>query len=836
MTRCLLRNFCTAIAPRFMLTSGCWWMLSAMSFGQAAPHTKQPDAKQPAAQAAGQVSADLSEREQASREFWRSDLQPFLQRYCYECHSGDSAEAGIDFSQYQSHDRLSAERPRWNQVRGMIEIGAMPPEDYDPLPSLAEREEIADWIDHQINSVDCQLEADPGRVTMRRLNNVEYDNSLRDLLATDFSPSTLVGFPSDGVGNGFDNQGDVLSLSPLQLEKYLQAAKLVATTAIVQDREALREQKQDLPALYLGDRAGVRFLFAEGEYEIQARLSFEDDKESGEIPVRLLIDDEEVEQFAVSKKYHTFRFDRHFTAGEHELVLHFAEDPGADEKQYQRRIETDYVGIEGPKSGQPALPTSHQRLFLAYPAAEKSVAQAAEEIFQPLIRRAFRRDPEPIEVTRVVNLVQQAQEQGLSFEAAVGLGLQAVLVSPNFLFRVETEESAAGGAATTEPLGDFALASRLSFFLWASGPDDELLDLASQGRLSDPQQLSAQASRMLTDPRSAALVSRFFGQYLGLGNLRDVDPDPEQFPLWNDHLRDAMQRETELFCQELIRENSPLTELLLGEYTYINPRLAEFYGVQFDGADPADLYYAGPGYKRRSSSGRLGERSSSERLERSGLYQDEQRWIRVATPKHRKGVLTQAAILTLTSNPTSTSPVKRGKWILETLLGDPPPPAPPNVPGLEETKKEHGELSLREQLELHRTNPSCASCHRIMDPLGLGFENFDAIGSWRDKDGRHDIVASGQLADGRQFGNALELVQLLQTRQDEIMRNFAEKLLTYALGRGLEPYDACVVQQIVDTAGADDYRLATFVRAIVTSPPFSQRRATAPAVDTAAKL
>ena len=750
--------------------------------------------------------------------YWEQQVQPFLQKYCYDCHSGAGAEADIDFSAYTSADQLVQERPRWNQVRGMIEIGAMPPQDYDPLPSLAEREQIADWIDRRVNTVDCSLAHDPGRVTMRRLNNVEYDNSLRDLLGIDFSPATQIGFPSDGVGNGFDNQGDVLTLSPLQLEKYIQAAKLVTSKIIITDREALREQRQDLPALYLGDSGSARFLFADGEYEIQARLQFEDDDEKQKIPVILRVDGQEIERFEVGRSSETFRLKHTFSAGEHELTLHFAEDPNSDHKEYQRRIETDYLGIEGPRKAEPALPEPHRRLFTAYPTPETSVEEAANHIFQPLLRRAFRRDPQPVELQRVVNLVRLAVDQGESFEEAVGLGLQSVLVSPHFLFRVETEDLAEAGT-TPQVLNDFALASRLSYFLWASAPDDALLDLASRGELSEPETLAEQTRRMLADSRSAALVERFFGQYLGLGNLRDADPDPDRFPQWNDQLRDAMRRETELYCQELIRQDAPLTQLLTGEFTFVNPRLAEFYGLSFEGRDPAELYYEGPGLKRRSRSG--------DSPERTGQYQHEDRWIRVSLPPGRKGVLTQAAILTLTSNPTSTSPVKRGKWILESVLGDPPPPAPPNVPPLEDTQQEHAELSLREQLELHRANPSCASCHRVMDPLGLGFEHFDAIGRWRDKDGKHPINASGELVDGRTFSGALELVDLLQSRRNEIIRNFTEKLLTYALGRGLEPYDNCAVQEILEAAAADDYRFSSLVQGIVRSQPFSQRRPTA---------
>ncbi|MEZ6134494.1 MAG: DUF1588 domain-containing protein [Pirellulaceae bacterium] len=344
-------------------------------------------------------------------------------------------------------------------------------------------------------------------------------------------------------------------------------------------------------------------------------------------------------------------------------------------------------------------------------------------------------------------------------------------------------------------------------------PDDELLDLARDGKLRDSSTLAAQARRMLADPKSEALVARFFGQYLGLGGLNESDPDPEQFPQWNPRLAQAARRETELFCRELISQDLPISTLLNGDFTFVNPRLAELYGLPFDGRDPAELYDQGPGLRR-----------SPNKLDRELEYQDEDRWERVALPNNRRGVLTQAAVLTLTSNPTSTSPVKRGKWILESILGDPPPPAPPNVPSFDETKKEHGDLSLRQQLEIHRTNPSCASCHRVMDPLGLGFENFDAIGQWRERDGKHPIDAAGELADGRKFNGAVELVELLGTRQHEINRHFAEKLLTYALGRGLEPYDNCAVDEIMQRAEQAEFRISSFVESIVVSEPFIHRR------------
>ena len=356
-----------------------------------------------------------------------------------------------------------------------------------------------------------------------------------------------------------------------------------------------------------------------------------------------------------------------------------------------------------------------------------------------------------------------ALDQGQPFERALGSGLQAILVSPHFLFRVEQEQPG-------EALDDHALASRLSYFLWASLPDDELLDLADTGQLVERAVLAAQVQRMLSDPRSQALVSGFFNQYLGLGNLRDVSPDPDRFPMWNDRLRVAVRRETELFCREIIQRDLPIETLLLGEFTFVNPRLAELYGIEFDGQDPAELFERGPGFYR----GRPGERNND--------YARDDHWLRVSTPAHRLGVLTHASVLTLTSNPTVTSPVKRGKWILETVLGEPPPPAPPNVPAFEETQQEHQQLTLREQLAIHRSNPSCASCHDVMDPLGLGFEHFDAVGRWRETDGGLPVDAAGMLADGRGFSGSIELVRLLIDSRPKIYRFFAEKLLTMPLG------------------------------------------------------
>lgn len=752
-------------------------------------------------------------------EFWNKKLTPFFKTYCVDCHSGESAEAGIDLATVDETTNVAAQRPRWNQIRGLIEIGAMPPPDHDQLPTAETREEIAAWIDRRINTVDCNLIHDPGRVTLRRLNNKEYDNTVRDLLGVDFSPSTIVAFPSDGVGNGFDNQGDVLTLSPLQLEKYLQAAALITERIVVLDRESLRRQRGDGGQIALEERVSAKFLFADGDYELSSRLEFGDKKDET-AKVELLVDGEVVESFVVGSERGKFDKGLMMKAGWHEITYRFAEDAKSEKPNFQRRLDVEFISIDGPRDGKPALPEAHERLFVAEPSEDVRAEQAAEKIFTPLIRRAFRRQPTTLEVSRVVNLVALAESQGESFPSAVAIGVQSVLVSPHFLFRVESEPTAtvadpiAAKSTAAEPLSDSALASRLSYFLWASAPDDPLLDAAAAGQLHTAEEVESAAKRMLGDARSQSLVTEFFMQALGINGLRESDPDKDRFPLWNDRLREAMRHETELVCQEILKEDRSLMDLLNADFTYINPRLAEFYEMEFEGVPSNELYRHGRG------GGRRGQDSNR----RDAPYPQEDQWIRVSLPPNRQGVLTHASVLTLTSNPRDTSPVKRGKWILENVLGDPPPAAPPNVPSFDDTKKKHEGLTLRKQLEIHRENASCASCHRVMDPLGLGFENFDPTGRWRELDRDQPIDASGQLATGEKFSGAKELVGLLTERRQQIARHFVSKLLTYALGRGLEPYDNCTVDQIMVRAEKDNFRLSSIVLAIVSSDPFRLRR------------
>jgi len=432
--------------------------------------------------------------------------------------------------------------------------------------------------------------------------------------------------------------------------------------------------------------------------------------------------------------------------------------------------------------------------------------------------RAYRRPVSQEELQSVLTLCLRANEAGFKYLESLRFGLQAVLVSPQFLYRGEAVVASVGGERRID---NYAVANRLSYFLWSSMPDEELFSLAARGGLGDSATLKAQIERMLLDDKADALLSGFFGQWLGLRNLNKLDVDEAKFPFWSDRLRAAMIRETELFCQAMVREGK-VSDLLLADYTFVNPRLAEFYGVPFGDRDPSDMYRRRPGRRGNDS-------------KRQGLYEDEDKWIRVSLPENRRGIMTQASALALTSNPTRSSPVKRGKWVLEAILGDPPPSAPPNVPSLELAKAAEN-ATLRERLEIHRENASCAGCHKLMDPIGLGLENFDAIGRWRDRDGNFEIDPQGELSDGRGFSGPSELVTILGEREDSVAKNFTQRLLTYALGRGLQRADRCDVDKILEQSKANGYTIRSIVEGVVLSDAFLQRSRVSTASSSQASL
>jgi hypothetical protein len=724
-------------------------------------------------------------------------MLPFVEKFCSDCHNADDAQGGLDFSKYagaSSEDIIKGKaREHWQTVLAMLETGAMPPMDVEQ-PSTEQREKLAAWLEDTLFNLDCELIADPGRVTVRRLNRAEYNNTVRDLLGVDFRPAD--NFPSDDVGYGFDNIGDVLSLSPLLLEKYLDAAEAVAQDAVPVYSEKARtrrfagndftnESRYKLGGEFWSMPWSGELFFSfdakfDGDYEVVIRAR-EDPAGDEPAKMELRLDGKAAKSFAVKgRKPSLHRTTLSLTSGEHRIGVAFTND------FYKEGVGDRNLHVAHVEVVQPLIREQLSRLIVDWPQESgRSIRESAALSLQPFLRRAFRRLPTEDEVQKYAGVVDMVVADGEPFEFGMQLAVQAVLVSPSFLFRVESDEHPDDPMAE-RGLTDFELASRLSYFLWSSMPDDELLDLAERGELRQPETLRQQTVRMLADEKSRAIVDNFAEQWLNLRSLDELSPDPAVFPEWDDELRAAMKRESLAVFEAIMRDDRNVLDLLDADFTFVNERLAKHYGI---------------------------EGITGGEFQRVSL-----------DPKQRSGVLTHASILTLTSNPNRTSPVKRGKWIMENILGKEPPPAPPGVPELEETQKSKPNASLREQLEQHRADPGCAACHRTMDDIGFGLENFDAIGRWRDDDDGRPIDASGELSAGQSFSGPVELVRILKTRSTEFVRVFSERMLTYALGRGLEYYDRCAVDDILKRLRQNDYRFSELILAVVESEPFLKRR------------
>jgi hypothetical protein len=733
-------------------------------------------------------------------------IRPLITRYCGDCHAGAQPEAGVAFDALPADVTAPPQRRLWERVRDYIGARMMPPAE-SPQPTATERETLLAWLSDVALKIDCSGPIDPGRVTIRRLNRTEYNNTIRDLVGIDFQPAD--DFPADDVGYGFDNIGDVLSLPPLLLEKYLTAAEQIVDRAIQirqPDGGPTRRYEAEFEQATVGSRYGegafnlysngevfVRHVFEEpGEYIVRIRAF---GQQAGDEPCRmgLRIDDEQRAEFevaAVERDPQVYEQRLTIEAGAHRVAAAFLNDyyrPQArDPNQRDRNLVIDYIEVAGPLTGPPEPPESHRRIVLCHPDDDGAdERECARKILRKFASWAYRRPATAEEVERLVALGGQAREAGASFEEALKLPLTAVLVSPYFLFRVELDHPA-DRPDGSYPINDFELASRLSYFLWSSMPDDELFHLAFQQKLRDPAVLDEQVRRMLRDPKSQALVENFAGQWLQLRNLDRLAPDPGLFPGFDEPLRQAMRRETEMLFAAVKDEDRGVLDFLDADFTFVNERLARHYGLE-------------------------------------GVTGDEFR--RVDQPDDRRGgVLTHASVLTLTSNPTRTSPVKRGKWVLETLLGTPPPPPPPGAGDLPEEQAGQLTGTLREKMEQHRQKANCASCHARMDPLGFGLENFDAIGAWRDREGEFEIDSSGELPGGESFRGPAELRKILAGKRDLFIRCLSEKMLTYALGRGLEYYDACTINTITAHLSASDYRFSELILAVVGSEPFQRRR------------
>jgi Protein of unknown function (DUF1592)/Protein of unknown function (DUF1588)/Protein of unknown function (DUF1587)/Protein of unknown function (DUF1585)/Protein of unknown function (DUF1595)/Planctomycete cytochrome C len=751
---------------------------------------------------------------------FEKDVVPFLSKHCYSCHGGGKNKGELALDKYRETKQILEDREVWENVTEMVRTGEMPPKAKNRTPpEPAESEPVMKAIDEILSEFDCSGARQYGRVTIRRLNRTEYNNTVRDLVGVDFKPST--DFPNDDIGYGFDNIGDVLSVSPMLLEKYLSASESILEHAIViADPPKPRKDRLATPRARLGiggqRRGGGNFLFGkgsisgqiyldEGDYTVRADVF---GLQLGDEPVRAILrvsgeDVKEVEVTATEEKPMSIEANVRIKSGSRTIGVAFLNpyteplkpgeeprkaDPGPprnggepqpfDPGKYRRLLVVKSIAVDGPYNPPPPeLPETHKRIFAHRP--DQPPREAAREIVTRFADKAFRRPSRPEEVERFLKLYDKAEKEGDRFEDCVRLALEGVLVWPDFLFRVELDPPGLA-PGTSYPIGEYELASRLSYFLWSSMPDAELFDLAKQGKLRE--NLEPQVRRMLADPKSIAFVQNFSGQWLTTRKLAYVAPDPKEFPGFDDDLRSAMNRETELFFEAILRENRSILDLLDADFSFVNERLARHYGIEG---------VAGPEFRR------------------------------VKLPPNRGGVLTQASVLTLTSNPTRTSPVKRGKWVLDQILGTPPPPPPPDVPTLSDNKQLTG--TLRQVMEQHRSNATCASCHQRMDPIGFAFENYDAVGAWRDKEGGVTIDPSGALPGGRAFQGPADLKTILRGKKEQFSRCLVEKVLTYALGRGLEYYDRCAVDEILEALRKDEDRFVTLIVGVAKSGPFLMR-------------
>ncbi len=724
------------------------------------------------------------------REF-TSVIKPLLKQACGDCHWGKKPDAGLDLEPYESLDQLLKDRKKWKKIELRVAAHEMPPDDVDPLEDQ-QHKLLMDWLDKLLHSADC-TDINPGHVTIRRLNRIEYQNTVRDLLGIEYEAAA--DFPGDDVGYGFDNIADVISLPPILMEKYLQAAEEITTQAVVDPNQpAVRKSAQigdfkvesgasaGQGSVVLFSNSTIRYDFElpeSGKYKATIR-AFGDQGGSEPAKMEVLFNNRTAGKKSVRAEHDQpddFDFELRGKTGDNQLGIAFINDEYVQGK-LDRNLHVISVTIEGPIG---KLPDSHRRLFPnKIPESESEQLQLARSVLEKFASRAFRRRTTPEELDRLAAMYQQAREAGDVFEIAMRFPMQAILVSPHFLYKIETPPE------DDKPrfLSDFELATSLSYFLWSTMPDDELFAIAAAGNLKNGETYRQQIQRMLADDRSEALIDNFVAQWLQLRHLEDFQPDPDLFPGIDRQMRMDMIQETKLLVGELIRSDAKITDLLDADFTFVNQRLGELYGIDVKGEK-----------FRKVSTAQAG----------------------------RTGLMTHASILTLTSNPTRTSPVKRGKWILENLLGEQPPPPDPAAMQLEDQAELTG--TVRERMEQHRSDPNCASCHQVMDELGFALEHYDAVGRWREKDDGQPIDALGELPDGTQFRGAEQLQTTINTKmRDQFVRCLTEKMLIYATGRGMEYFDECAIDKIVEELKTKDYRFSELIYRVATSDPFLKRR------------
>lgn len=760
---------------------------------------------------------------------WRvqSGFDDFLTTHCIDCHTGSDSQSGLSIEALPSvgpdDDSFGEVRGTYESILRKLNGRQMPPADYGSRP---EEEEYLQAIEVLESALDQFSNRRPyaGRVeALRRMNRTEYQNAIRDLLAVDINAASLL--PVDEASHGFDNI-TVGDLSPTLLNRYVTAAEKISSLAVGgkgrgPSGETIRiqpdlTQEQHVPGLPLGTRGGAVFDFnfpRSGTYRIDLRLARDRNEHveglRGKHEMQVLLDGSVIQEFVVrppkdndhSQVDVGLTFEKQFAAGPQQIGVTFVQRELSLQETMRQPLQAHFnvhrhprqtpalfqVSITGPfEDAGPGMTPSRSAVFAEYPSVAAEEEECAQRNLTRLLRRAYRREVEPADLAGPLDFYRAAREQGADFEAGMQAALSAILVNPNFLFRIERQpqEVAIGEAYR---ISDEELASRLSYFLWSSIPDEELLEVATSGRLSDAGELERQTRRMLSDPRSQSLVDNFAEQWLYLRNLDSVTPNARLYPDFDDNLRQAFRTETKLLFENILRQDLSVLELFSADYTYLNERLAKHYEIP-------------------------------------NVYGSRFRKVDLARGSRRGGLLRHGSILTVTSYATRTSPVIRGHWILENLMGTPLPPAPPNVPTLEDNTVA-ADLPLRQRLAEHRTNAACAVCHDVMDPVGFALENYDAVGRWRDLESGHKIDASGGLPDGSEFVGIEGLEKALLQRPELFVSTFVEKLMTFAVGRGMEHQDAAAVRGIVREARHSDYQISSLVIGIVTSTPFQMRSA-----------
>jgi len=777
------------------------------------------------------ASAGISQSPSASSSASPQSQRAVLDRYCVTCHSQSAKEKGLvpvalDKLDLSRVGRTESDTEIWEKVVRKLNAGVMPPPG-SPRPDRAASEGLISWLTTQLDRT-AQANPNPGRAPLHRLNRTEYANAIRDLLDLEIDAASLL--PPDDSAYGFDNIADALGLSPSLQERYVSAAMKISALAVGDARVSADgstyrikqdvSQDQHIEGLPLGTTGGIQIRHnfpLDGEYMFQAKLyrtnlnivrGLESAHEvefavDGERVLIARIGGPEDLEALFQKPTDTgdlvdarLRVRVPIKAGPHVVTVAFlqvSQIAGPGRLQHYIRSTVDNFDW----SGQPHIQTltvngpfgvtgpgdtpSRRRIFTCVPANSRAESACAKQILSRLARRAYRQPVADADLERIMTFFESGRKSG-GFESGIQSALQRILASPQFVFRIE-RDSVPG----THRVGDFQLASRLSFFLWSTIPDERLLQLASDGSLSRPAVLEAEVRRMLSDPRSRALVDNFAGQWLRIRNLSNVSPNSDLFPDFDDNLRQSFKRETELLFDSIMREDRSVLDLMTADYTFVNERLARHYGI-------------------------------------AGIYGSQFRRVAVTDPA-RRGLLGQGSFLAVTSHAERTSPVLRGKWILENILGLSVPPPPPNVPPLKERTNGEKPRTMREQMAEHRADPACASCHKAMDSVGFALENFDPVGAWRSEEADAAVDASGDLADGTHVNGVVELRQALMKKPELFIGTMTEKMLTYALGRGVDYRDMPAVRTIVKDAGRDGYKFSSLVLGVVRSVPFQMRMA-----------